>query len=345
MVLPLGQHLEDTLLMNLVPQNSEVLASDLPVWERDPESVANLRAGVKRAITGHADRYTWRTRSIKLQGDKAGNVRTLGFASGIECDSQNTPDPMVAYRIDKGKGRKPIQFHERGLWRDFDSLLPDDAHLAPGVIEHATALTRSERARFPRSVMVLGQANSKAKINFWRMERFALPERLTSDNYARSEIHQLLRDAERSGEAMETALESWAKSMITKGDRNLQPDKWVKGKWIPGDVSKAIGKMSELAPPAPALIYWSMLEAAFHDVLRHYTAASDPDAIRLGWLKTVRNILSDAWRQHAASVSTSDAWAIRALVRAETHVNRQLGALNREIQQYETYHQTQEETA
>lgn len=345
MVLPLGRQLEDTLLLNLVPQNRAVCVGDLPVWERKPDSLASLKAGTKRTIAGYADRYTWRTRSIRLRGDENDGVRTLAFASGMENALKDGLDPMLGYRIDDKNGKLPIQFRERGLWRDFDSLLPDDAKLAPEVIEHATALTRMDRSRFPRSVMVLGQSNSKAKIEFWRMERFELPERLISDFHARSEIRQLLIDAELSESALDAALRDWAKSMITKGDRDLQRDKWANGKWIPGDVSKAIGKTSPDAPPAPALIYWSTLEAAFHDVLRSYTAESDPDDIRLAWLKTVCLALLDAWRQHAASVSTSDAWAIRALVRSETAINKQLGILNKEIQKYETYRQSQEETA
>ena len=108
-------------------------------------------------------------------------------------------------------------------------------------------------------------------------------------------------------------------------------------------VAKDISEFVRQMPVSAA--YWSTLEAAFHDVLRHYTLDSDPDAIRHGWLKTVRSTLRDAWRRHATSVSTSDAWAIRALVRAEAHVNKQVGALNKEIQQYETHSQTQEEPA
>lgn len=97
----------------------------------------------------------------------------------------NQIDPMLGYRIDDTRGKLPIQFRDRGFWRDFDSLLPDASHLAPQVIEHATALTRSNRERFPKSVMILGQANNKAKIEYWRMERFALPGALAGNNSIR----------------------------------------------------------------------------------------------------------------------------------------------------------------
>lgn len=324
MILPLGRHLEDTLLLNLVPQNRAVLANDLPVWERKPETVASLKAGAERNIAGYADRYTWCTRSIRLRGEDDGNVSTLAFASGMEYATTDGLDPMFAYEIKKDKGPQPIQLRDRGLWRDFDSLLPDDARLAPAVIEHATALTRFDHSRFPRSVMVLGQSNNKAKIEFWRLERFALPKALLGDRSIRTEIHQLLADAEASHGALEESCGSFARSLLAHGDRKVQKS----------DIDQFVKQM-----PVSAA-YWSTLEAAFHDVLRHYTVDSDPDAIRLGWLKTVRSTLRDAWRRHAASVSMSDAWSIRALVRAEAHVNKQVGALNKEIQQYETHHHT-----
>lgn len=329
MVLPLGRQLEDNLLLNLVPQHRPVLAGDLPVWEREPESVGRLKAGPERSIAGYADRYTWRTRSIRLRGEAHGGVGTLAFASGVENASKDSIDPMLGYRIDDRNGKLPIQFRDRGLWRDFDSLLPDDAKLAPEVIEHATALTRFDRARFPRSVMVLGQSNNKAKIEFWRLERFALPEALLGERSIRTEIHDLLADAEASQQALWRACERFARDLLSRGER--KPD------------SKDISRFVEQIPVSA--VYWSTLEAAFHEVLRQYTADADPDTIRLGWLKTVRNALRDAWQRHAASVSTSDAWAIRALMRAEAHVNKQVGALNKEIQQYETHHQAQEETA
>ncbi len=329
MILPIGRNLEDTLLLSLVPQNRAVFTHDLPVWEREVDSVEDLKAGIERAIGGHADRYTWRTRSIRLQSDDDGKVQFLAFASGVEHTSDTTPDPMLAYRIDKDKGRLPIQFKERGLWRDFDSLLPDDAQLAPGVIEHAAALTRTARERFPHSVMVLGQSNNKAKIEYWRMERFALPQALLGTRAIRTEIRQLLTAAEETQKTLWQACRRFARDLLSRGER--EPD------------SKDIGKFVEQMPANTS--YWSCLEADFHDTLRHYTLERDPDAIRLDWLKTVRKTLREVWDQHAASVSTGDAWAIRALVRAEGVIGKQIKVLDDEIQRYEAHRNPQEATA
>jgi CRISPR system Cascade subunit CasA len=329
MILPIGRNLNDTLLLSLVPQNRAVFVQDRPVWEREPDSLANLQAGTARAIDGIADRYTWRTRTILLRSNDVGNVYSLAFASGVGHISDEMRDPMLAYRLDDKKGRVPLQFKERGLWRDFDSLLPDASHLAPAVIEHAAALTRLDRDRFPQSVMVLGQANDKAKIDFWRMERFALPKALFSERSIRTEIRQLLVDAENTQKALERACRHFARNLLSRGER--KPDA--------RDVRKCVEHMPALAN------YWSRLESAFHDTLRHYTLERDPDSIRLDWLKTVYATLRGVWAQHAASVSTGDAWTIRALVRAEGEVGKRLSALNDEIQKYERHLKLQEETA
>ena len=145
MVLPLGRDLHDTLLMSLVPEIREIHSADLPLWERTPESLISLGEGIERAASGFADRYMWRTRSIRLERSDSGRIGKLAFASGVGHASVDQIDPMLGYRIDDKRGRLPIQFRDRGFWRDFDSLLPDSSHLAPQVIEHATALTRSNR--------------------------------------------------------------------------------------------------------------------------------------------------------------------------------------------------------
>lgn len=168
-----------------------------------------------------------------------------------------------------------------------------------------------------------------ANVDFWRMERFALPEALLGDRTIRTEILQLLGDAEDTQKALWQACSDFARSLLSRGEREIKKK----------DVDNFVRQM-----PASAS-YWSRLEAAFHDILRHYTLESDPDEIRLDWLKTVRAALRDVWAQHAASVSTGDAWAIRALVRAERAIDEQRKVLSAEIRKYETHRNQQEETA
>jgi CRISPR system Cascade subunit CasA len=315
MVLPLGYNLNDTLVFSLVPQNREVAILDIPLWEKTPEILADLKQGVERAANGLADRYTWRVRSVWLKPDNLNRVDKLAFASGVDIASVDQADPMLGYRIDDKKGKLHIQFRERGLWRDFDSLLPDEAHLAPLVIEHATTLTRSNFERFPRSVMVLGQANNKAKIEYWRMERFALPRALVGNRPIRTEVRQFLKDGEEAQKSLWLSCRSFARDLLSRGDR--EP--------IGTDINNFVEQM------AVNSWYWSTLESRFHEILREYTLERDPEDIHCQWLKSVRHTLKRAWDQHRDSVSMGDAWAIRALIRSEGPIRKKLKELDNEI--------------
>lgn len=309
MAIPLGQSLSDTLLFGLVPQSREVLPSDLPLWERTPETVLSLKEGKERVPSGLADRFTWRTRSILLgPGNATGGVACLAFASGVHLARTEQGDPMLGYRIDEKKGMLPIQFRERGLWRDFDSFLPGDGKLSPASIQHAVNLARQHKARFPRCMMVLGQSNNKAKIEFWRMERFALPGKMADDKSIRSEIRGYLDLAEATEKALWSSCSSFARHMLGRGER--APDT--------KDIRAFVAQM------VPIPYYWSTVETRFHEVLQHYSEEKDPAEIELGWRKNLHTALKEAWGQHCASVATGDAWAIRAMVKAEGPVQRKL---------------------
>jgi CRISPR system Cascade subunit CasA len=313
MVLPLGRDLGDTLLLSLVPENREVWVADRPIWEQEPIPVATLKKGAARPAMGIADLYTWRSRAIRLNLEGDGNLLgDVAFAAGVTCSSEGLVDPMLAYRIDPERGRLPVRFGERGLWRNFDALLPDGSGQAPLVINHAAALTRACPERAPRSVMVLGQANDKAKIEFWRMELFALPEALGGDREIREEVRRLLVQAEDTQRSLWEGCRSFARSVLAHGGRDPAP----------ADIRAFVDRMPVIAS------YWSMLEARFHQVLRDYTLERDFTDIERGWVKSVRDAASQAWMQHRKAVSSDTAWTIRALVKAEALVARGLRDLN-----------------
>jgi CRISPR system Cascade subunit CasA len=238
---------------------------------------------------------------------------------------------MLAYTNDKEKGRLAVRFREdRGVWRDFDSLLPGAGGDAPLTIQHSIRLAGRNAKLLPKSILTLGLRYTppNANVDFWRMEKFVFPIALAEAQEIREDIRQLITLAEDAQKSLWQACRAFARDLLSHGERD--PDK--------KDVAKFVEQM-----PASAS-YWSRLEAAFHDTLRHYTLERDADAIRLDWLKTVREALRDAWAQHAASVSTGDAWAIRALVRAEGTIGKQLKFLNDEISKYEAHRNPQEET-
>ncbi len=315
MVLPLGRDLRDTLIFSLVPQNRRVIADDLPIWERDVASTKNLENGPKRKSAGWADRYTWMIRAICLAPEAKGEVARLAFASGVKFVESDIPDPMLGYRIDDKNGKLPIQFCERGIWRDFDSLLPDQGKLCPLVMENAVSLSKNSNSRYPRSVMVVGQRNNKAKIEYWRMERFVMPESLVEKPSFRSDVRGLLEKAEDAQKSLWFASNSFARDLLSRGTRLVKKD----------DIRKFVDQM----PVTPW--YWSTLEAKFHEILGGYSSSRNPDDIRLEWLVVVRNTLRDAWEQHRMSISLGDSWAIRALAKAEGPILQKIRDLNKQI--------------
>ncbi|MHB8092139.1 MAG: type I-E CRISPR-associated protein Cse1/CasA [Syntrophales bacterium] len=318
MALPLGRNLSDTLLFSLVPENREIIKIDLPVWERPMETLEELNDGIERLLSGYADRYTWRSRSIRLNEESAGGVSKVAFASGVGVLPSDQSDPMSGYRIDIEKGKLPLQFRERGFWRDYDSLLPDDSKLGPRVIEQAALLCREDRSRYPGTVMVLGQANKKAKIEFWRLEYFMFPPVMVNDKYVRIEIRQLLEIADVSQKSLWKSCSSFARDILGRGERTLAKK----------DISAFVDQM--VATP----FYWSTLESRFHEILYEYTLDRDPDDIRHMWLVSVKNALNSAWTLHCSSVSAGDVWSIRALVRSEGPVLEQIKKLNKEIDKF-----------
>jgi len=318
MCIPLGRNLRETLCFSLVPYpNRDVMRGDSALWEREPKS---LPLGTPKQVAfGYADLYTWQARMILLEELPSGEVTVTRFVAGqgFENPSKN-PDPMQPYKPDRTHGKLPVQFREdRGTWRDFDSLLPDDTGLAPLTIQNALRFAGKKMDSMPRSVLVLGLRYKppSANVDFWRMERFALPEALAGERFIRTEIKQLLTDAEEAQGSLWDACNSFARDLLSRGERKPD-DKDIKGfvKQMP---------MSSW--------YWSILESRFHEILREYANERDSEDIRCQWLKSVRDTLKKAWDQHRASVSTGDAWAIRALVKAEGPVLRKRKELNDEI--------------
>ena len=322
MCIPLGQNLHVTLCYCLVPYpNRDVMLGDSALWECEPKV---LPLGTpKQMATGYADLFTWPSRMILLEEQPSGEVTVMRFVAGQGFENPSMdPDPMQPYKTDKTRGKLPVQFREdRGTWRDFDSLLPDNSDLAPLTVQNALRLAGKKVNYIPESVLVLGLRYKppSANVDFWRMERFVLPNALAGDRCIRTEIRQLLTDAEEVQKSLWTACSSFARDLLSRGDRKPAGE----------DIKGFVKQM-----PVNSW-YWSTLESRFHEILSEYTLNRDPEDIRYQWLKSLRDTLQAAWQQHRASVSRGDAWAIRAYVKAEAPVQRKLKELNDEIMKLE----------
>lgn len=323
MCIPLGRDLHSTLCYSLVPySNREIMRTDSALWERDPPKLPLEHP--KRTAAGYADLFTWQARMIRLEATPPQGVERIGFVAGwgFERAAQDA-DPMQPHKVSNEQGRLPVQFREdRGAWRDFDSLLPDvDGH-APLTIQHALRLAGRKVDLLPKAMLILGLRYTppNANVDFWRMEQFAIPECVATKDGMRSEIAALLTCAEDAQKSLWLACRSYARDLLSRGER--EPDK--------SDIAKFVKQMPVNAP------YWSTLESCFHELLGNYASDCDSDDIRCQWLKYIRDALRMTWEQHRASVSMGDAWAIRAIVKAEGPVRDKLKELDSEIRKLES---------
>jgi CRISPR system Cascade subunit CasA len=314
MVLPIGSNLEKTLLFSLVEESADLLAGDLSLWEREPESIPALKAAKEREIAGFADLYTWRSRTVQFEKADHG-VTKLAFASGISHRETDLRDPMVAYRKDEKRGLLPIQLHERGVWRDFDSILPGHGALAPEVIQNALRLSRLYPEEFPQSVMTLGLSSDKAKVKFWRAERFILPRALLSEKEIRSDIRKLINFAEKAQIYLLHACQIFARNMLSRGEREVHMK----------DVKSFVEQMACIPT------YWSKLEAKFHGILSLFTQDAYQAQIEASWMASVKEAMRDAWHQHKETLHFADGWTIRAFIKADKNFSYQMAKITKEI--------------
>jgi len=332
MCIPIGPNLERTLLFSLVPyQNREVAAEDRAQWELNPPRLP--LSNPKRIPKGYADIFTWASRFLLLEETESGKIRRMFFVAGEGFENPaNIRDPMQPYAVSEKWGELPVCFQEdRGTWRDFDSFLPDGAHFAPMTVEHSVRLANRDEQKTPRSILTLGLRYSppSANLDFWRMERFILPGTLLDERSIRGEIKGLLRKADEVQSALRSALKSFAVNLLIRGDR--KPDDSEMGKLK--DKSDSIKNLIRQTPCTTR--YWAILEAQFHEVLQSYTLERDPDEIEMNWLQVLRSTLLEAWSLLKASVSVGDAWAIRALVKAEIHISRKINELDDAIKDFQ----------
>ncbi len=326
LVFSMGANLRETLLLNFSYQGKDVTANDLPVWEREPETIDLLKTKPTREARGRADLYTWNSRTIRLYCDDDGMVSRIGFASGMGYESTDVlRDPNAAYAQyeDKGGTRLlPVKLKDRGLWRDFDAFLPNrpktgkkDISCAPAVIDHTAALCEEleerERCRAGISVMVCGQVNDNAKIEFWRMERFVLPTAiLDTSNDVRGTIRALLGMAEKWQGQLYKACTTFATECIRR-DSDRKP--------AASDVNRVVSQM----PCTP--LYWNHLELAFKRNLEHgFAVWKNAETL---WRNEIRTALSLAWQAQEDAVGDGDAWTIRAMTKAGGVIGKALKEL------------------
>ncbi|MBA0050161.1 type I-E CRISPR-associated protein Cse1/CasA [Streptomyces sp. AJS327] len=142
-----GDTLRDTLLLNLIPYEVDILrpgrgALDRPIWRRQqpgPGAVDLDEEPETARPTGPRDLYTWQSRRMLLhtEGEEVTGV-VLGYGDPLTAHNRWDLEPMTGWRRSPAQERKhglkavhmPLQHDpSRAAWWGLEAVLP---HLATG---------------------------------------------------------------------------------------------------------------------------------------------------------------------------------------------------------------------
>jgi len=297
-VIPVGQTLAQTLCLALHAAPRVGAEADLPTWERDPVSVAELR-GEPILASGPNDRYTRLSRAVLLCPEQDGSVRWLHFAAGLALgDDPNAPDPMASFRVGSN-GLVRLTFNEgRALWRDLPALVPATGagSQAAAVVQHAIGLHKElnpfEVAHQP--LLVAGLASDQAKLLRWRMEQISLPSVLLLEKEKALQLFERVAAADE----LFVDLKRLAIGMLSE----TLPDPRSK------DTRARSRTVVESGPLAAS--YFAAAERGLSDLLRLLGANQQEEASAI-WTKTLRSAAEQSWHQVLKGLGGS-ARALRA---------------------------------
>lgn len=124
-----GKNLAETLLLNLVPVPEDLVSSDLPPWEREPDTAA---ARSDETVHGPIDLLTWQSRRIRLvrDGDRVVGC-VLGNGDRIAPQNRFDKEFHSAWRYSKPQTQKSGQdtymprehLLGRAFWRGISGIV------------------------------------------------------------------------------------------------------------------------------------------------------------------------------------------------------------------------------
>lgn len=303
-ILPAGDTLAQTLCLALHPATPDG-EGDLPAWEKPQPDIAALR-GEPTLATGPNDRYTRLSRAVLLLPDNEDGqtISQIRFAAGLSlADDEHAPDSMASYRAGS-VGMVRLGFSEgRAVWRDLPTFLPDASgkHSLPAaVLGYANlVLKKLGESSGWLTVMVLGLASDQAKLLRWRVECFALPQRLLEQEDAAEVLRAYLREGEELyGNLRKTASVMFAKAM---------PDPDHK------DTRSRARTVFDNGPTAAA--YFSTLESCLPQLLELITN-NQLDEVDRYWQAAQLTAAEQAWATVCHQLGDS-ARALRARAQSE----------------------------
>jgi CRISPR system Cascade subunit CasA len=264
-----GSSLFETLMLNLLPYNSERpipsnLSKDRPWWEYAAQEAPG-------AIPhGYLSYLTWPYRRAFLLVKDSSVTHTLREATqGVDKAWIETLfDPMVSYSRSKTVGFQPVKLQEgKALWRESHALLGLLSHKygkEPGVIAFL-AKTGTRQT----TVHVLGAKADNNSIALWRHERLPLPLAYLEDRDLLNGLKPALDTSKKVGITL-----SWATDLFARLALN-HPESGSLKKQAKKEVDNLVKSLNLEAA------YWPALESPFKRFmvdLAEQWPSYDPDA-------------------------------------------------------------------
>lgn len=304
---PEGDNLAQTLLLNLIPDEfieaagAEIVAEDVPVWERDPHGPAPEERSPENVPKGLRDLYTWQSRRLRLVFDDEGVTGAL-ICQGdrLELRDQFGVEPMTAWRRSENqerqlKSKKPVYLprrHDpaRNVWRGLAAALPaltggpanGDKAIAPlvtrwiGDVYTNGLLERGRRIGYHVSGAAYG--TQEAVITDLIDDRLTVAAAVFDAEHR--ELAVAVADAVTDAEDAVRALAGLARDLArAAGDRD--------------NVDGAGATAAESA--------YAALDAAYRAWLAELGPDTDTDRARTDWQRTVRDTVLDLAARLAAA--------------------------------------------
>jgi len=312
-----GDTVFETLLLNLLRYDDERplprRPQDRPAWEMDDPFTPE-----RQIPYGYLDYLTWQNRRVLYlpKETPAGPlVREMTLGPGLRLDA-SVEDPMKHYRKDEKRGLLVLRFNEdRALWRDSAALfsLTRPEYRPPLVFNWLAELVGDGiiKKEQTRRMLALGMATSKAKVEFFRAERWPLPLA-----YLREEpLVDALRTALEMAEAVSNQLWGAARTLATLF---VCPEADQEGAHQPAreDLDKVMGQWDVKRR------YWAQLEPPFRLTLE--TLPADRDGALTEWRETLRRAAWGAFDGIAENLAANPR-TLKAAVRAREQLAAGLG--------------------
>lgn len=364
LVLAEGDHLQQTLSLNLLPYDTDAIQKDIPPWEWERTELES-RAKGKQVIAGFASRYTWLSRGVRLNPSESGEITWLAYGGGInpvtEAKGQYL-EPMAAYRSGKDEALRPLRLEpSRLFWRDFTALLPSGDREpmtlwnARNILRavkppstNASGTSRRERLKsanrdYQRAIQVsvYGISRKQQKINLYRQENFSLSEQFVEDTQTYTNVVNVaLQDAEAGAVALRRALRLMCWLMVTtEADRQKEGTDPARLKALseylanlPDHEDETAYKGKEVPKKVARLyrqlpgedFYWSSLDPLFRALI----SGPVDDQTLTNWNRELVHVARSSWNLALTALGDDEA-ALRADAQAERLFNRLLAPIRK----------------